>query len=96
MTSEEKTARRVRFEGTVQAVGFRAFAILHARQLRLDGWVRNRSDGTVEALVSGSTKGIEDFVQVCIKGPPGARVTAVEIFDAEVPAESGFAGRATV
>ena len=96
MSNDEITARRVRFEGTVQAVGFRAYAIQHARQLRLDGWVRNRADGTLEALVSGRTKAIEDFVQACIKGPPGARVTAFEIFDAEVPAETGFAGRPTL
>jgi acylphosphatase len=89
-------ARLVRIEGTVQGVGFRAYAIQHARQLRLKGWVRNRADGTVEALVSGNVKAIEAFVQTCIKGPPGARVTAIELDNAEPPDEDGFVGRPTL
>ena len=99
MTTENQDpieARIVRIEGTVQGVGFRAYAIQHARNLRLNGWVRNRSDGTLEALVSGPVRSIENFVQTCIKGPPGARVTAFELSPADVPTETGFGGRPTL
>jgi acylphosphatase len=97
MSTEEITARRVRFEGSVQGIGFRAYAIQVARQLRLTGWVRNRADGSVETLVCGTTKAIEDFVSAGIKGPPGARVSAFEVFDAEVPADAaGFVQRPTL
>lgn len=96
MTDEEITARIVRIEGNVQGVGFRAFAIQGARQLRLKGWVRNRADGSLEALVAGTTKAIENFVSACIQGPPGARVTACELSDAEVPADEGFVQRPTL
>ena len=97
MTEEEITARIVRIEGSVQGVGFRAFAIQGARQLKLTGWVRNRSDGSMEALVAGTTKAIENFVSACVQGPPGARVTAVELSDAEIPpAGEGFVQRPTL
>ena len=49
----EITSLRLRIEGFVQAVGYRNFAIDEAQRLGLDGWIRNRSDGTVEVLVSG-------------------------------------------
>src|SRR5438046_2816606 len=52
----EPTTLRLRIEGFVQAVGYRNFMITEATRLGLDGWVRNRSDGTVEALVSGPQK----------------------------------------
>ncbi|MBN9572081.1 MAG: acylphosphatase, partial [Alphaproteobacteria bacterium] len=53
---ENVTSLRLRIEGFVQAVGYRHFAIGEATRLGLDGWVRNRSDGSVEALVSGTTE----------------------------------------
>ncbi|HTT82063.1 MAG TPA: acylphosphatase [Rhizomicrobium sp.] len=84
------TTLRLRIEGFVQAVGFRYFAMEEARKLGLDGWIRNRSDGTVEALASGSTKQVEAFVAVCMRGPPGARVKNVDLHPADPPAEHGF------
>jgi len=90
MTDEEITSLRFRIEGFVQAVGYRNYAINEAVRLGLDGWVRNRSDGTVEALVSGETKKVEEFVQACMRGPPGSRVTSVEMHKAERPGEKGF------
>ena len=87
---DDITSLRLRIEGFVQAVGYRHFAIEEARKLSLDGWVRNRSDGTVEALVSGSTKAVEAFVAACSRGPTGSRVKSIDLHNAEPPEEKGF------
>ena len=92
----EITTLRLRIEGFVQAVGYRIFVIDEARRLGLDGWVRNRSDGTVEALASGNTKTVEAFVAICMRGPPGARVKNVDLHQAEAPTEGGFHRRPSV
>lgn len=96
--SDEKdiTSLRLRIEGSVQAVGYRYFAMEEARRLSLDGWIRNRSDGTVEALVSGDTKAVETFVASCMRGPPGARVKNVDLHKAEPPTEIGFHRRSSL
>lgn len=88
--SEEITTLRLRIEGQVQAVGYRNFVIAEARKLELDGWVRNRSDGTVEVLCSGTTKAVEGLVAQCMRGPAGSRVGNVELHRADPPAEKGF------
>lgn len=87
---QDLTSLRVRVEGFVQAVGFRNFMIEQANRLKLDGWVRNRSDGTVEALISGDTKLVESFVASCMKGPEGSLVKHVDLFNSEPPEEKGF------
>lgn len=87
------TTLRLRIEGFVQAVGYRHFAVQEARRLGIDGWVRNRTDGTVEALVSGSTKAIEAFVGACMRGPAGSTVKNIDLQKAEPPAEKGFRQR---
>ena len=84
------THLRLRVEGFVQAVGYRHFVISQASRLGVDGWIRNRSDGTVEVLVSGPNTAVETLVGLCMKGPPGARVGNVELHRAEPPAEKGF------
>lgn len=91
--SEDITALRVRIEGIVQGVGFREFLAMAAVRNRLDGWVRNRSDGSVEALVSGPTKAVEAFVGAATQGPRGARVSSVDLHNSEPPAEKGFQRR---
>ena len=88
--SEDITSLRVRVEGIVQGVGFRDFLLMAAMRNRLDGWVRNRSDGSVEALVSGPTKAVEAFVGAATQGPRGARVSAVDLHNSEPPAAKGF------
>jgi acylphosphatase len=93
---DELTSLRLRIEGFVQAVGYRHFVMEEARKLNLDGWIRNRSDGTVEALASGSTKAVEAFVAVCMRGPPGSTVTNVELHKSEPPEEKGFHRRPSV
>ncbi len=90
MADDDITSLRLRIEGFVQAVGYRNFAIQQARTLSLDGWVRNLSDGSVEALVSGTTKSVEAFVSACARGPKGSRVTSIDLHNAEAPAEKGF------
>ena len=96
MTDEtDFTHLRLRIEGAVQAVGYRNFVITEATRLGVDGWIRNRSDGTVEALVSGPNAAVETLVGLCMRGPPGARVGNVEMHKAEPPAEKGFHGRPT-
>ena len=94
--SEDITSLRVHVHGFVQGVGFRDFLIMAAQQQKLDGWVRNRSDGSVEALVSGPTKAVEDFVGRATKGPRGARVSAVDLHNSEAPAEKGFIRRPSI
>ena len=96
MADDDMTTLRLRIEGSVQGVGYRFFAVDEARKLGLEGWIRNRSDGSVEALVSGRTKQIESFVAICMRGPPGARVTNVDMHAADPPAEHGFRTPATV
>jgi acylphosphatase len=94
--NDELTHMRLRIEGTVQAVGYRDFVIAEARELGVDGWIRNRSDGTVEALVSGPNAVVEKLILLCTKGPPGARVTSYELHNAEPPENKGFRRRPTL
>ncbi|SRR5579862_894738 len=94
--NDDLTSLRLRVEGFVQAVGYRNFAIEEASKLGLDGWIRNRTDGTVEILISGAIKAVEAFVAASMRGPTGARVKNVEIHNAEPPTEKGFHRRSSV
>jgi acylphosphatase len=68
---------RVFVAGRVQGVGFRAFLIREGAALGLDGWARNRSDGSVEALAAGPAVALAAFLEAARKGPPSARVDRV-------------------
>jgi acylphosphatase len=70
--------RHVVMHGRVQAVGFRAWTEFTARRHGLQGWVRNRRDGSVEAVFAGSREAVEAMVADCRRGPPGARIDAIE------------------
>ena len=94
--TDDLTCLRFRIEGHVQAVGYRNYVIVEARKLGLDGWVRNRSDGTVEALAAGPTKAIENFFVSCSRGPSGSRVENVQMEKAEPPTEKGFRRRPSI
>jgi acylphosphatase len=94
--SDDITSLRVHVHGIVQGVGFRDFLAMAAEAQNLDGWVRNRADGSVEALVSGPTKAVEIFVSHATKGPHGARVSAVDLHNSEPPKEKGFLRRSTL
>jgi acylphosphatase len=64
--------------GMVQGVGYRAFVADEAARHGIDGWVRNRRDGTVEAVFAGPAAAVESIVASCRKGPWGARVDAID------------------
>ena len=67
----------VTIHGRVQGVGFRAFVAQEAHARRLEGWVRNRRDGSVEAVFAGDAAIVEDMIEVCRRGPLGSRVDAL-------------------
>ncbi len=81
---------RVRIEGRVQGVWYRGWTMAEANRLGLSGWVRNRSDGSVEALFSGPADRVKAMVEACRRGPPAAQVTRVTEEPASTPAETGF------
>jgi acylphosphatase len=70
--------RLVVVRGRVQRVGYRAWAEHTALQRGLEGWVRNRRDGTVEAVFAGPASVVEGMVEACRRGPPGAQVDALD------------------
>jgi acylphosphatase len=79
----------LRIHGRVQGVGYRAWTVGQAKKRGLNGWVRNRTDGTVEALISGPENIVSEMIEACRKGPLIARVNKIE----EMPtseAEPGF------
>jgi acylphosphatase len=72
------TICRVVIRGRVQGVGYRAWAEYTALEIGLEGWVRNRADGTVEALFAGPSDVVASMLDACRQGPPGARVEAID------------------
>lgn len=72
--------RRLTIHGLVQGVGFRASLAREARRLGLAGWVRNRRDGSVEAMVAGPQEAVDRIVAWARRGPRSAKVAAVEVF----------------
>jgi acylphosphatase len=85
----------VRIEGRVQGVWYRGWTVEEAERRGLRGWVRNRSDGSVEALFIGPDALLADMVAACRRGPPAARVKAVVERAAEDDGSPGFRQRAT-
>lgn len=69
---------RVLIEGRVQGVWFRGWTVETGRSLGLDGWVRNLSDGRVEAVFHGPAATVDAMIDRCRHGPPSARVTSVK------------------
>ncbi|MGE5545441.1 MAG: acylphosphatase [Solirubrobacterales bacterium] len=68
---------RVLIDGRVQGVWYRGWTVEQASSRGLAGWVRNLSDGRVEAVFSGDPAGVDEMVEACRAGPPSARVTAI-------------------
>ncbi|MBT0962015.1 acylphosphatase [Denitromonas iodatirespirans] len=78
-------AQHLIITGTVQGVWYRASAAEAANRLGVCGWVRNGTDGSVEALAIGTELALESFVAWCHEGPPQARVARVKVSEAELP-----------
>lgn len=88
-------ALRLSIIGRVQGVGFRAWAVEEAMQRNLRGWVRNRRDGSVEALIIGQSDAVAAMVTACRRGPPLAHVAEVRQNAAVDDGSAGFFERAT-
>ena len=90
---------RARIEGRVQGVWYRGWTIEQARGLGLSGWVRNRADGSVEALLRGDADAVEAVTAWSRRGPSAARVSGVTVSPADdgpEPASAGFEQRPTL
>ena len=89
--------RRLVVTGKVQNVFYRAWFSERAAALGLDGWVRNRADGSVEAVLQGPPEAVKEMVMLAHEGSPAARVAHVVVSD-DAPAETlaGFAQRPTL
>lgn len=70
--------QHVIIRGRVQGVGYRAWTEYTAEGRGLDGWVRNRRDGSVEALFAGEPRMVREMIDLCRQGPSGSRVDAIE------------------
>ncbi|MGC2856448.1 acylphosphatase [Novispirillum sp. DQ9] len=84
-----------RIEGHVQGVWYRAWTVEQAAARGLRGWVRNRADGSVEALFHGPAEHVADMLRACHDGPPAARVAAVRAEPVEEAPPAGFETRPT-
>lgn len=86
-----KIARHLRIEGRVQGVGFRYEMQARASQLGVVGWVRNRHDETVEAVVCGNNmREVDELISWARRGPRLAHVTRVLVTETEAPMQEGF------
>jgi acylphosphatase len=74
---------RLTIHGRVQGVGYRAFVEHEAFRRGLEGWVRNRRDGSVETLIAGEAPVLDEMIEACRRGPAGARVDRMDIEEAE-------------
>lgn len=83
-------ARRLRIEGRVQNVGYRDWLMREAERLGIAGWVRNRADGSVEAVLAGPQPAVQALLSACRRGPPAARVDRIEEAFCDLPEQPGF------
>ena len=88
--SEERIRRRAVVHGRVQGVTFRGSTREEARRAGVDGWVRNRPDGCVEAVFEGEAAAVEQLVAFCRRGPSWAAVERVDIAEEAPEGEQGF------
>ncbi len=87
-------ARLLLIVGRVQGVGYREWMVREATRLGLHGWVRNRPDGSVQALVDGDEAAVQVLLVACRRGPVMARVDRIEeSFADDPPGEPGFQRR---
>jgi acylphosphatase len=91
-----ETAARLIVTGRVQGVGFRAWTRREARRRGLRGWVRNRGEGSVEALLIGDAAAVDSLAEACRRGPAMARVDDVARFPADDDGSRDFEERPTL
>ena len=82
---------RLSIKGRVQGVSYRYWTVTEATARDLDGWVRNRRDGSVEAFICGPTATVDAMIEACRQGPRAAKVTDIDIHAETMRAETGFA-----
>ena len=90
---EDQSAVHVTITGRVQGVGYRAWVVWEAQELGLQGWVRNRRDGSVEAVFAGPAAQVEAMLAACRQGPSLARVANLELDAWDGPIDPGFEAR---
>ncbi len=76
--------------GRVQGVWYRGWTVKVAQRLGLTGWVRNRSDGTVEAMFHGPAAAVDEMLEECRSGPPAAKVIDVQTSESAEAAPADF------
>ena len=96
MSEGDRKAVRAVMSGRVQGVFFRSWTVRMAAARGLDGWVRNRRDGTVEAVFAGTAQAVDHMLADCRLGPDLARVTDLAVSPAEDPGPTGFDQRPTL
>jgi acylphosphatase len=96
ITSDRMIGRHLVITGRVQGVFYRGWMVEQARALGLHGWVRNRTDGSVEAVVTGTSEAVETIIARCQRGPSAARVENIAIDDAAPESLEGFEQRPTI
>ncbi len=90
------TAKRIVITGRVHGVGYRDWMTSMAQSMGVSGWVRNRADGSIEALVQGPTAVVEELLRACRRGPRAAHVESIAEELTEEEAPPGFQRRPTL
>ena len=90
MNDQTRISELWHIEGRVQGVGYRAFTTSKAKEFGLDGWVRNRTDNKVEALIAGTKADLDALYDACMDGPPAANVEKITRTPAEDMPKEGF------
>lgn len=91
----DRIARRIHVRGRVQGVWFRAWTVEQANDLGLDGWVRNRQDGSVELVAAGPADRVEQLIARCRRGSPASQVASVDVEDTPGVVARGFTQKPT-
>ena len=83
------TTVRLSVTGRVQGVWYRGWTVGKAQELGLSGWVRNITDGSVEALINGPKETVDTLVALCRSGPPAAQVDGIDVTVIDLPGKGG-------